>query len=100
MMLDTQGASDTADKLVRLFHNLRFLKQIKNHNYNYSEPTIAWTEDSEHSGITKYNPSKVCNEKIRLCRGCLMNSYTHSYSRNRCLKSQGQNGSKRIRIEL
>ena len=43
-----------ANKLVALFHNLRLLKRMK--TPQYSEPTIAWAADDEHSGITKYKP--------------------------------------------
>ena len=46
---------DKANKLVGLFHNLRLLKRMK--TPEYSEPTIAWAEDLEHSGVTKYKPT-------------------------------------------
>ena len=41
-----------ANKLVGLFHNLRMLKKMK--RSNYSEPAVAWTEDLETSGVSKY----------------------------------------------
>ena len=43
---------DKANKLVSLFHNLRLLKRMK--EPQYSEPTIAWAADDEHSGVAKY----------------------------------------------
>ena len=43
-----------ANVLVGLFHNLRLLKRMK--KPEYSEPAIAWTEDLEKSGVTKYLP--------------------------------------------
>ena len=46
---------EKADKLVGLFHNLRLLKRMK--RPNYSEPAIAWTDNVELSGVTKYTPS-------------------------------------------
>ena len=41
-----------ANKLVSLFHNLRLMARMR--NPLYTEPAVAWTEDVEHSGITKY----------------------------------------------
>lgn len=46
---------DKANKLVALFHNLRLLKRMR--DPQYSEPTIAWSEDLEHSAVTKYQPA-------------------------------------------
>ena len=46
---------EKANKLVSLFHNLRLLKRMN--TPKYSEPAVGWTEDTEHSGVTKYNPA-------------------------------------------
>ena len=40
-----------ADKLVRLFHNLRLQKKM---NIAHAEPAVGWTEDDMHLGITKF----------------------------------------------
>ena len=40
-----------ADKLVRLFHNLRLLKRMK--KPDYTEPAIGWCDDMEHSHVKK-----------------------------------------------
>ena len=45
----------TANKLVGMFHNLRLLKRMK--EPKYSEPTIAWAEDLEHSAVAKFKPA-------------------------------------------
>ena len=41
-----------ADKLVRLFHNLRLLKRMKSNRY--VEPAVAWTSEENESGIKKW----------------------------------------------
>lgn len=41
-----------ADKLVSLFHNLRLMKRVA--NIAYTEPTVGWDVDANHSGITKW----------------------------------------------
>ena len=43
---------DKANKLVALFHNLRLMSKMR--KPMYTEPAVAWTEDEQHSGITKY----------------------------------------------
>ena len=45
-------AHDKSNKLVRLFHNLRLMKRMN--KVSYSEPAVGWTQDDEHSGITKF----------------------------------------------
>ena len=37
---------------VALFHNLRLMTRMN--KVQYQEPAISWTEDEQHSGITKY----------------------------------------------
>ena len=56
-----------ANTLVGLFHNLRLLKRMK--TPQYSEPTIAWAEDLEHSGVTKYRPSGSAGPSALLKKG-------------------------------
>ena len=43
---------ERANKLVALFHNLRLIRRMR--KPNYTEPAVAWTDDVEKSGITKY----------------------------------------------
>lgn len=43
---------DRADKLVSLFHNLRFAARMN--QTDYVEPSVGWTEHDAESGITKY----------------------------------------------
>lgn len=40
-----------ANKLVALFHNLRLLKRMK--QPQYEEPAVGWSEDVDHSYVTK-----------------------------------------------
>ena len=54
---------DKANTLVGLFHNLRMLKRMK--EPQYSEPTIAWAEDLEHSGVTKYKPNGASSALLK-----------------------------------
>ena len=46
-----------ANMLVGLFHNLRMLKRMK--SPNYTESTIAWSEDLESSRVIQYNPASA-----------------------------------------
>ena len=52
---------DKANLLVGLFHNLRLLKRMK--KPQYTEPTIAWNDDVEKTGVTTYaigSPATAC----------------------------------------
>ena len=46
---------EKADKLVRLFHNLRLLKRMN--KPRYTEPALAWSDDLDNSNVTKYSPT-------------------------------------------
>ena len=41
-----------AEKLVSVFHNLRLLRRMR--NPLYTEPAVAWIDDVNLVGITKY----------------------------------------------
>ena len=43
---------EKANKLVALFHNLRLKKRMN--MLDYSETTVAWTADEDHSGVSKF----------------------------------------------
>ena len=47
-----------ANKLVRIFHNLRLIHRMN--QVAYTEPAVGWLEDPEKSGITKYGLAN-CN---------------------------------------
>jgi hypothetical protein len=52
---------EKANLLVGLFHNLRLLKRMK--KPQYTEPTIAWNDDVEKTGVTTYaigSPASAC----------------------------------------
>ena len=44
-----------ANKLVRLFHNLRLINRMN--KPAYSEPAVGWLEEPEKAGILKYGVS-------------------------------------------
>lgn len=58
-------AHEKANKLVRLFHNLRLLKRMN--KLNYTEPAIGWVEDNERSGVCKFKPSSENAKSALLC---------------------------------
>lgn len=41
-----------ADKLVRLFHNLRLMKKMK--SLGYTEPAVGWTSDVNETGVVRF----------------------------------------------
>ena len=43
---------EKSNKLVALFHNLRLMNRMN--KIQYQEPAVSWTEDEQHSGITKF----------------------------------------------
>ena len=56
---------EKANKLVRLFHNLRLLKRMS--APNYSEPAIGWTDDVELTGVRKFKASSGTPSNLLKC---------------------------------
>lgn len=60
-----------ANKLVASFHNLHLLKRVK--QPQYAEPAVAWSEDIDHSHVTKFElkaPSEASSSSLlkQLCQ--------------------------------
>ena len=53
---------EKANKLVALFHNLRLMKRTK--KVAYTEPAVGWSDDLEHSTVTKFEPLNVKNSYL------------------------------------